>query len=232
MNIGQLKEILNRAIEYVDDYPLDAKVVMKSNTYGIGIPFLGTRQGYISLNDIDVEEDEMEESINEKRGFLRKYRGCSIHDMGDVYVVTNENGLTIGQERTELGAEAIIDEYLKNKQVKLEKKGYTIKEDGKYKETFDLIFPVGSFNSNLARKTMYDIGAIVKKYLEQDCEGNCFYLLKTILRRLLFIIFEDKNNRKWKWIKTNVDETIMKYFDDEDLGTKCVREVLRILDEV
>ena len=53
------------------------------------------------------------ESLKEsKRGFVRKYKGCSIHDAGDVFVCTNEHGLNIGQSRTESGCEGLIDEYL------------------------------------------------------------------------------------------------------------------------
>ena len=62
------------------------------------------------------DEEEVEESLDEsKKGFKRKYKGCSIHDAGDQFVVTNEHGKTIGQSKTEVGCEAIIDDYLAEK---------------------------------------------------------------------------------------------------------------------
>ena len=42
-----------------------------------------------------------------------KYLGCTIHDLGDCYVVTNASGLTIGQGRTMYDAEAIVEGYVK-----------------------------------------------------------------------------------------------------------------------
>lgn len=50
-----------------------------------------------------------------KKGFLCKYKGCSIHDMGDVFVATNSTGLNIGQSKTKAGLEGIIDDYVANK---------------------------------------------------------------------------------------------------------------------
>ena len=71
------------------------------------------------INPKDAEEDDpwgFNESLKEsKRGFLRKYKGCSIHDAGDVFVCTNEHGLNIGQSRTEVGCEGIIDDYIEKK---------------------------------------------------------------------------------------------------------------------
>ena len=86
---------------------------------------------YLGISNED--DEDMDESLNEgKRGFLRKYNGCSIHDAGDTYVVTNENGLNIGQSKTEIGAEAIIDEYLKKNNRNLKEK---MTSPAKYKVT-------------------------------------------------------------------------------------------------
>lgn len=60
-------------------------------------------------------KNESCKNVNEaKRGFIRKYKGCSIHDAGDTYVVTNKHGLNIGQSRTMSGAESIADDYVKD----------------------------------------------------------------------------------------------------------------------
>ena len=52
----------------------------------------------------------------EQKGFVRKHMGCTIHDMGDVFVVTNEHGKNIGEERTISGCEGLIEDYAKSKQ--------------------------------------------------------------------------------------------------------------------
>lgn len=42
----------------------------------------------------------LKEGLNEsKRGFVEKYRGYSIHDAGDRYVITDEKGLNVGETR-------------------------------------------------------------------------------------------------------------------------------------
>lgn len=51
-----------------------------------------------------------------QKGFVRKHMGCTIHDMGDVFVVTNEHGKNIGEERTISGCEGLIEDYAKSKQ--------------------------------------------------------------------------------------------------------------------
>lgn len=74
----------------------------------------GFNKYFKSLNEEKCEErDLLKES--RQRGFVRKYKGCSIHYEGYTYVVTNEYGLNIGQSPTESGCEGIIDEYVKEK---------------------------------------------------------------------------------------------------------------------
>lgn len=227
MTVAELRNILAQAIEILDDYPDDTKIIERANTYGCPTPYLSTPNGFYPLNDLEFED--MEESINEKRGFLRKYRGCSIHDMGDVYVVTNENGLNIGEEKTELGAEAIIDTYLDKK---IEKKGFTVTEEKENFETiFNNIFPFASINDEFARDTMFKIGKVVYKYLSKDCVGDCFFLLQSILKKLLKIIFGRPGDRRVEVMYDTIDNYIMSKFDDEDLGTRCVRDILTILEE-
>lgn len=52
-----------------------------------------------------------------KQGFVKRYKGYGIHDAGDTFVVTDEHGTTIGQERTEVGAEGLIDSLIDKKTV-------------------------------------------------------------------------------------------------------------------
>ena len=76
---------------------------------------LNTIADELQMEADDLESDE--DRLDESKGFLRKYKGCSIHDMNDTYVVTNEHGKTIGQSKTESGCEAIIDEYIKKNEL-------------------------------------------------------------------------------------------------------------------
>lgn len=194
------------------------------------MPFVALRDGYVSLKTIETEEEKMSaESLNERKGGIRKYRGCKIHDMGDVLVATDEYGNTLGQERTELGAEAIIDDYLDKK---IEKKGFTVTEDNENFETiFNRIFPFAAINDEFARETMFKIGKVVYKYLSKDCVGDCFFLLQSMLKKLLKIIFGRTGDRRVEVMYDTIDNYIMSRFDDEDLGTRCVRDILTILED-
>lgn len=71
------------------------------------------------LSQLDSLKDTFEESLeektimNEKMGFVKKYKGYSIHDTGDNFTVTDKHGTTIGTERTISGCEGLIDEFTK-----------------------------------------------------------------------------------------------------------------------
>ena len=47
-------------------------------------------------------------------GFVKRYKGYKIIDVGDYFVVTDPHGLTVGHERTLIGCEGLIDELTKN----------------------------------------------------------------------------------------------------------------------
>lgn len=47
-------------------------------------------------------------------GFVKRYKGYKIIDVGDYFVVTDPHGLTIGHERTLSGCEGLIDELTKD----------------------------------------------------------------------------------------------------------------------
>ena len=61
-------------------------------------------------------KEQAEKDSAAQKGFVRKYMGCAIHDMGDAFVVTNEHGKNIGEERTISGCEGLIEDYAKSKQ--------------------------------------------------------------------------------------------------------------------
>ena len=61
--------------------------------------------------------DSIHESMNEKMGFVKKYKGYSIHDTGDDFTVTDKHGTTVGTERTISGCEGLIDELTKKETV-------------------------------------------------------------------------------------------------------------------
>lgn len=47
-------------------------------------------------------------------GFVKRYKGYKIIDVGDYFVVTDPHGLTVGHERTLIGCEGLIDELTKD----------------------------------------------------------------------------------------------------------------------
>ena len=105
MKVFELENILQDALNELEGHNEDETLVVYPMTYGVNLPFVALRDGYVSLKTIETEEEKMSaESLNERKGGIRKYRGCKIHDMGDVLVATDEYGNTLGQERTELGA--------------------------------------------------------------------------------------------------------------------------------
>ena len=67
LTVGKLIRILNNALEQLEDYDDSDVVSTKTNTYFVDMPFLGTRYGYIDLNNIEVEEkwDEDEDEFDE-----------------------------------------------------------------------------------------------------------------------------------------------------------------------
>lgn len=60
---------------------------------------------------------ELNESLTEgrRRGFLKQYKGYSIHDCGSTFVITNKNGTTVHQSPTVAGCEGWIDNEVDNK---------------------------------------------------------------------------------------------------------------------
>ncbi len=128
IKVKYIKQLLTNTLRKLSDYNDEDEIETKSNTYYVKAPYLATAGGFISLDtiedailadDMDDDDYELDES---RRGFVKKYRGCKIHDMGDVYVCTNENGLNIGEEKTIVGCEGTIDQYLDKKAGKKDSK--------------------------------------------------------------------------------------------------------------
>lgn len=57
MKVKQLKQILEEALEFLEEHDEDEELNVRCNTYHIPDPFLATSEGYISLNDM-FKEDE------------------------------------------------------------------------------------------------------------------------------------------------------------------------------
>ena len=76
-----------------------------------GYNALAIENGKAKFGKVQAEKDSAAQ-----KGFVRKHMGCTIHDMGDVFVVTNEHGKNIGEERTISGCEGLIEDYVKSKQ--------------------------------------------------------------------------------------------------------------------
>lgn len=73
--------------------------------------------------DFDDADDIISESLVEKQGFVKKYKGYSNHDTGDNFTVTDEHGKTVGTEKTLSGCEGLIDEFSVKKSVNEDTKG-------------------------------------------------------------------------------------------------------------
>lgn len=76
-----------------------------------GYNALAIENGKAKFGKVQAEKDSAAQ-----KGFVRKHMGCAIHDMGDTFVVTNEHGKNIGEERTISGCEGLIEDYVKSKQ--------------------------------------------------------------------------------------------------------------------
>ena len=84
--------------------------------------------------DFDDADDIISESLKEKYGFVKKYKGYNIHDTGDNFTVTNGHGTTVGTEKTISGCEGLIDELTKKETVTED----TVKlKDGKWANVGD-----------------------------------------------------------------------------------------------
>ena len=63
ITVGELKDILQNALDNLDDYEDDEKVSMVSNTYFLGhanhfLGISGYDGGYLDLNNIEIEEED------------------------------------------------------------------------------------------------------------------------------------------------------------------------------
>lgn len=66
IKVSDLKDILQNALENLEDYDDNQKVRLVSNTYFLGhanqfLGISGYDGGYLDLNDIETEEDEENE---------------------------------------------------------------------------------------------------------------------------------------------------------------------------
>lgn len=73
---------------------------------------------------------------------------CHVRETPTSFVATNENGTTIGESRTKIGAEGIIDEYLKTSIkeglfTKEEQEEYNMDEDGNSLDSYDTYIRCG-----------------------------------------------------------------------------------------
>ncbi len=83
---------------------------------------------------VDTDGAEINKSMNEKMGFVKKYKGYNIHDTGDNFTITDKHGTTVGTERTISGCEGLIDELTKKEIVTED----TVKlKDGKWANVGD-----------------------------------------------------------------------------------------------
>ena len=77
-DLDQIKETIEELIDELD-YNGITEIRPESNTYGIGVPFIGTYEGYIDLGNWgkyahESKEDEYDESFNDKKINKRKLK--------------------------------------------------------------------------------------------------------------------------------------------------------------
>lgn len=59
--VGDLRRIANRILDQLDGLGDDERVAVYSNTYGMGMSILGTKDGYIDYSEpIEIDEDDEE----------------------------------------------------------------------------------------------------------------------------------------------------------------------------
>ena len=68
LTVRRLREMLEEALEQLDDYDDSDIVDTSPNTYGVSVPYLATYQGFVPLEEIDVyhddDDDDFDESIH------------------------------------------------------------------------------------------------------------------------------------------------------------------------
>ena len=169
-----------------------------------------------------------------KGGFVRKYKGCSIHDAGDVYVCTNEHGLNIGQSKTEAGCEGIIDEYVAHKPVK----------ESKAKSMIDVLGDVKDKNESCKANEKCDVkesvGEEIDKYQEwvdYDMKHYGKVSGKTMseLRKAGLTLVKD-NHGDWEVIAKSYDESCdkksrKKITESEELDREYFASLVKLGDK-
>jgi hypothetical protein len=64
MKVFELERILQNALDELEGYNEDETLVVYPNTYGVNIPFVAVRDGYVSLKTIETEEEKMRAESN------------------------------------------------------------------------------------------------------------------------------------------------------------------------
>lgn len=82
LTVSTLRNILNNALDQLEDYNDSDVVSTKTNTYFVDMPFIATRYGYIDLNDIEVEEswdedEDDDDSVVELESRIRRLERCT-----------------------------------------------------------------------------------------------------------------------------------------------------------
>lgn len=124
--------------------------------------------------------------INEsKRGCIGKLAGgCKLHDLGDVFVVTDPHGKNIGECRTRIEAEGLAEEWCEQNQTS-ESKGSPIEIDYKKKELRELMEHLMK-----AEDEMFTFIQTGKRLVRNDKDGGykdleyCIHCAETAMENL------------------------------------------------
>lgn len=117
-----------------------------------------------------LTSSKRDSSITESKGVIRKYKGYTLHDTGDSITITDPHGKTVGTERTEIGAEGLVDDLVNDKNMK-ENIGSDIAEYQKWVD-YDMkkYGRISSLTNHKVRKAGLEI--VVDKYGDYEVIAN------------------------------------------------------------
>lgn len=61
MKVYELKQILEEALDFLNEHNMEEELNVSCNTYRLPYPFVATYDGFISLNDMFKEDGEDED---------------------------------------------------------------------------------------------------------------------------------------------------------------------------
>lgn len=64
LTVADVKDILQNAIDELDSYDETSLVKLAANTYGVDAPYLAMYEGFLDLNNIEVQDADADEEFD------------------------------------------------------------------------------------------------------------------------------------------------------------------------